>query len=370
MRRQIFLFSLLILSLSLPAAKAQTKVADDALKRAVSLCDYGHWIEARQELLRLRERLSSVEDREQIERVDYYLARCEDELQMEGAEARLRRFLAENGGSSFANDVQYELGDHYCMLGDDAMAEQELRKVDYNMLSPQQRDRYDLRMGYMTFMRGDYDESERYFSRIVPNSEYADHATYYKSYMAYARGELAEARRGFESLRESRIYADLMPFYVMQIDFKGGDYRAVVASGDALMQRTTPEQTLQINRMMAESWFQLQDYAAAVKYLRAYRSAGGEMGRVENYIMGYALYRQTLYAEALPHLREACGKDDLLTQNASYHLADCYLRANDKTNAMHSFAMASSAAFDKAIAEDALFNYGKLQYELGGGHFN
>lgn len=370
MRRQIFLFSLLILSLSLPAAKAQTKVADDALKRAVSLCDYGHWIEARQELLRLRERLSSVEDREQIERVDYYLARCEDELQMEGAEARLRRFLAENGGSSYANDVQYELGDHYCMLGYDAMAEQELRKVDYNMLSPQQRDRYDLRMGYMTFMRGDYDESERYFSRIVPNSEYADHATYYKSYMAYARGELAEARRGFESLRESRIYADLMPFYVMQIDFKGGDYRAVVASGDALMQRTTPEQTLQINRMMAESWFQLQDYAAAVKYLRAYRSAGGEMGRVENYIMGYALYRQALYAEALPHLREACGKDDLLTQNASYHLADCYLRANDKTNAMHSFAMASSAAFDKAIAEDALFNYGKLQYELGGGHFN
>ena len=94
------------------------------------------------------------------------------------------------------------------------------------------------------------------------------------------------------------------------------------------------------------------------------------MGRVENYIMGYALYRQTRYAEALPHLREACGKDDLLTQNASYHLADCYLRANDKTNAMHSFAMASSAAFDKAIAEDALFNYGKLQYELGGGHFN
>lgn len=37
---------------------------------------------------------------------------------------------------------------------------------------------------------------------------------------------------------------------------------------------------------------------------------------------------------------------------------------------MQSFAMASNAEFDSAIAEDALFNYGKLQYELGGGRFN
>ena len=32
--------------------------------------------------------------------------------------------------------------------------------------------------------------------------------------------------------------------------------------------------------------------------------------------------------------------------------------------------LASNAEFDSAIAEDALFNYGKLQYELGGGRFN
>lgn len=32
--------------------------------------------------------------------------------------------------------------------------------------------------------------------------------------------------------------------------------------------------------------------------------------------------------------------------------------------------MAANEAFDAAIAEDALFNYGKLQYELGGGLFN
>lgn len=37
---------------------------------------------------------------------------------------------------------------------------------------------------------------------------------------------------------------------------------------------------------------------------------------------------------------------------------------------MQAFAMAADEKFDAAIAEDALFNYAKLQYELGGGAFN
>ena len=37
---------------------------------------------------------------------------------------------------------------------------------------------------------------------------------------------------------------------------------------------------------------------------------------------------------------------------------------------MQAFAMATDESLDAAIAEDALFNYAKLQYELGGGAFN
>lgn len=130
-----------------------------------------------------------------------------------------------------------------------------------------------------------------------------------------------------------------MPFYLMQIDFKSGDYQAVADKGEELMSHTTPEQAVQIRRMMAESWFQLGDYGKAVKYMNDYKESGGEMNRVENYILGYSLYRQTFYSEAEDYLRAACGADDMLTQNASYNLADCYLRAGDKENAMRSFAM-------------------------------
>ena len=354
----------------LQAQNTERASVDAAIERAVSLYDFGHWIEARTELLAVRSRLSSVHERALIEQIDYYLAMCDVELKMQDADARLKRFLSDYHSSSYKNDVQYTLGAYYSMEDDMALAKEELSKVNYKYLSPQQRDRYDLRMGYMAFMEEHYDDAKIYFSRIAEGSDYADHATYYTSYIAYADGNYDASRQGFQKLLQSPVYRDLMPFYLMQIDFKENDYRAVVAQGDALIERTTAEQALQIRRIMAESWFQLDDYAAAVKYMNAYRSSGGEMGRLENYIMGYSQYRQTLYAEALPLLRQACGADDMLTQNASYHLADCYLRAGDKTNAMHSFAMASSAEYDKAIAEDAMFNYGKLLYEQGGGHFN
>lgn len=370
MQRKLLILALLLFTVGTASSWAQPKQIDKSIERAVSLYDLGHWIEARSEFQAVREELSTVRDRFHIERIDYYLALCDSKLKMRDAEGRMKRYLMEYAGSPYSNDVQFALAAHYCMTGEDALAEAELTKVDYRTLTPAQKDQYDLRMGYMAFMKGDYVESERYFSRIVPTSEYADHATYYKSYMAYTREEFEVARNGFSSLSSSPMYRNLMPFYMMQIDFKSGDYRAVVNSGDALIESTTEEQALQIRRMMAESWFQLDDYTNAVKYMNAYKASGGEMGRLENYIMGYSLYRQTLYAEALPCLREACGADDMLTQNASYHLADCYLRSGDKTNAMRSFAMASSASFDKDIAEDALFNYGKLQYELGGGVFN
>ena len=373
MRKKIFLLAIIAIGAitQLQAQNTQQQAAKSAaIERGVSLYNFGHWIEARTELLTLRDELSSVHDRALIEQIDYYVALCDVELKMKDADARLKRFLANYNSSPHKNDVQYTLGAYYCMEDDMALAREELSKVNYKYLSPQQRDRYDLRMGYMAFMDNDYPAAKQYFARIAQGSEYADHATYYTSYMAYAEGDLSLSRQGFQALTQSPIYRDLMPFYLMQIDFKEGDYRAVVAQGDALMERTTPEQALQIRRIMAESWFQLSDYAAAVKYMNAYRANAGEMGRLENYIMGYSLYRQTLFAEALPYLREACGADDMLTQNASYHLADCYLRAGDKTNAMHSFAMASSAEHDQAIAEDALFNYGKLLYEQGGGHFN
>lgn len=338
-----------------------------AMCRASDLFERGRWCDARQELLGLRPLLSTAAE---SERADYLLAVCEVELGRRDAPSALLRFRELYPRSAYADDVRLALASYYCTTEEYARAREELDEIDYRTLKAADRERFDVRRGYIAFVGDDFDEADRYFSRIAPDSPYGDHALYYRSYIAYSRGDFATAQAGFQRLAGSDAYRALAPFYLLQIRFRQGDYAYVVDKAPELIRSAAPHRRADLFRIVAESWFRLDDYPKAVSSLRDFRSAEGEMGRDEYYIEGYALYRMARYDEAAASLRKACGADDALTQNASYHLADCYLRACDKPSAMQAFAMAANTAFDARIAEEALFNYGKLQWELGGGRFN
>lgn len=366
----------LILLLALIAglfASAEVRAADPEtsllIKRGVELFDFGRWSDARHELLRAQQGLSFA-DRCQRQEVDFYLAACAVELGSKDAEAALTSFTERWPGSVFSNDVRFSLASLYCTRGNMAAAARTFAEVDYKALGASRRTQYDMRMGYVAFAERRYDEAYRYFDRISSRSEYADHALYYKSYIEYVRGDYAQAKKGFVRLSSSNAYGALVPYYLLQLEFMEGNYRYVVDRGDALAANVVPQHRVELERVMAESWYHLGDFARAIQYLGAFRREGGDFDRNEEYLMGYSLYRTARYFEAEEFLRRACGADDALTQNASYHLADCYVRRDAKRDAMQSFAMAANEAYNASIAEDALFNYGKLQYELGGGVFN
>ena len=154
--------ALSLLSVGTLHVAAQAPSVDDAIKRGVSLYNFGHWAEARTEFRKARNALSPVRDRLRVEKIDYYLALCDMELRTADAESRMRRFLELYNGSSYTNEIQFSLGAYYCILDDTQRAEEELSKVRYESLAPKYKDKYDLRMGYMAFMKGDYEAAERY----------------------------------------------------------------------------------------------------------------------------------------------------------------------------------------------------------------
>ena len=370
MRKNLnLLLAFAVCALCAPGVQAGTPESAAFIDRGRSLFDFGRWTDARHEFLQARETLSPA-DREAAQTVDFYLAACAVELGSRDAEAALRRFEARYPGSVYANDVRFSLGSYYCAEGDMKRAREAFEKTDYKALGRARKEQYDVRMGYVEFTDGDYDKAFGYFDRIGPQSEYADHALYYKSYIDYAEGRYGRAKQGFTALQRSDAYRDVVPYYLLQIEFHEGNYRYVVENGGKLVQRAVPERRKELERVIAESWFRLGDFNRTIEHLDAFTAAGGELDRDGSYLMGFSLYRTAHYPEAAEYLRRACGAEDALTQNASYHLADCYLRAGDKRAAMHAFAMAADDRFDATIAEDALFNYGKLQYELGGGAFN
>lgn len=370
MRRLFLILLISFMGLAIPAgARAADPSAQRRIRRGVALFDRGRWSDARHELLRAREGLAAA-DRRDRQTVDYYLAACAVELGDRDAEAALRTFTERWPASVYGNDVRFSLASYYCMRGNFAAAAEAFDGVDYRALAPRQREQYDIRMGYAEFSAGRYDDAYRYFDRIGPGSEYADHALYYKSYIDYASSRFAPAKQGFRRLASSSAYGPLVPYYLLQLEFMEGNYAYVAAQGEALAAKAAPQHRIELYRVMAESWFHLGEYNKAVACLASFAREGGTPQRNEDYLMGYSLYRTARYTEAEEYLRRASGPDDALTQNASYHLADCYVRRGAKQEAMQAFAMAAGGDYDTAVAEDALFNYGKLQYELGGGVFN
>ncbi len=339
------------------------------LERALTLLEHRRWCDARHEFELLRE--SAPSDRMSLVRqIEYGLSVCALELKDADAEQRILNFLSLYPESVHVNDLRFLLAVYYCENDEFAKAETEFAKVSYKALNAADREKYDIRRAYTEFARGDYDKAYDYFAKIKPTSQYADHATYYKAYIRYSKGDYDAAEKGFKALQKSDAYAPVIPYYLLQIEFARGNYDYVIRHGDDLMAKTVEEKRPELMRLLAESWYRKEGYNKALHYIRAYRNAGGTMGREENYLLGYSAYRTTDYTGAIEALRKVCTGDDALAQNASYHLADCYIKTGNKRLAIYSLAMASDAKFDNDIAEDALFNYGKLLFETGGGTFN
>ena len=196
----------------------------------------------------------------------------------------------------------------------------------------------------MRLTQGDTDSAQRRFeegSRAA--AKYDDHARYYLAYIDYKRGDYDRAYGDFRSIEHSASYRDVIPYYLLQmIEFRRGNYTYVVDNADRLLAASDDKVRADLVRVAAESWFRLGDYAKAVGYMKSYPA--DRMGREEHYITGYSLYRLARYDDAAASLVKVCGPDDELTQNASYHLGDCYLRRGDKARAADLFLHGLRAA--------------------------
>lgn len=337
--------------------------------RVMSLIENAKFVEARHALTILRERVP-IDDETLARYIDFGLVQCAAGLHDNEAEAMMLAFLRRYPGSVHINDVRFLLAMYYCEREEYEKARGYLDKVSYKALTPADKERYNMRMGYVEFVSGNYDKAYELFSMLSPIGDYADHAVYYKSYIHYARGQYKEAYLGFDSLKNSDNYAKIIPYYLFQIEFARGNYQYVIKHGDELMKQSVEVERTELMRVVAEAWYRLQGYNKSLLYISMYQRSGGKMGREENYILGYSAYRSTDYATAEAALKKVAEGSDELAQNALYHLADCYIRRDNKRQAIHAFAMAADEKYNNEIAEDALFNYGKLLFETGGGTFN
>ncbi len=352
-------------STSQPTTINASNSLDAQMRRCNDLFRLERWTDARVELLQARKTKGlSATEREQI---DYMLTVCAVELNLKSKSSRIYSFSVDYPLAALNHNLNFSQSIISSEEGDLESAFQKIQNVNPKHLTPQKQDEYNIRRGYLAFTQKDYPQAKEFLAKIKKESDYYPHALYFNSYMAYSEGDYDLAKSGFESLMKDESYSKIIPFYLLQVAFKTGDYQEAISFGKELLENTTAESRMGLLRTLAESHFRIKEYDIAYDYIEQYREAGGKIAREENYLAGFSLHELGRYHESIERLKLASGADDALTQNAAFHLANCYIRTNNKEGALKAFSLASNDHFNKEIAEEALFNYAKLQYELGSG---
>ncbi|MBO5903559.1 MAG: tetratricopeptide repeat protein [Tidjanibacter sp.] len=362
MIRKIF-STIMLLSLSVVAWGGNDDYKD-SFARGESLMRAGKYEAAHFEFSRAAARAT---DQQALSEAEFYAVLCESYVG--DATEALTSYLNNYPASVFADRAMMALAGEYFENRYYGEALNYYFALRPTRLTVEEQEEYDFKLGYCIFMDNEYDAARTHLGRIT-SGEYLPHTEYVLGYMAYNEGDMATAEEYFLHLIDHPDYSTIIPIYLLYIEYSKGNYHYVSEHVDRLLAEVSGNSRAEMVRMAAESRFRIGEWISTSRYMTEYESSGGEMGREELYLRGFSEYMLAEYELAEKYLSRVCGPDDRLTQNASYHLGDCYLRSGDKTKAMQSFAMAAASNFDEEITEDALFNYGKLQFELGGGYFN
>ena len=295
----------------------------------------------------------------------YYIANCAVRLNQQDANFLMEQFVINYPTSIKRNDAFIDVADYYFENGKYAHARKWYDKVDESGLSGGSREKFYFNNGYAFFVNKNYSEAQKYFNRVSDSQKYGAQAKYYLGYIAYEGDDYDEANKQFEAIGNKEKYAEGLSYYKADMNFKLGKFQEAIDLGLLQYNNANPKDKSELSKIIGESYFNLEKYTDAIPYLKAYKGKAGKWNNTDYYQLGYAYYKKGDYENAIGEFNKIVDGRNAVAQNAYYHLAESYLKLNQKQQALHAFKNASEMDFSLQIQEDAWFNYAKLSYEIG-----
>ncbi len=297
---------------------------------------------------------------------------CAAQLFHPDATQRFEKFIGTYPQNAQVNDANFELGKLQLTNKDYRKALQSFNKVDKYELTPEQLNEYYFKYGYANFKTDNLQKAREYFTLITekPN-KYLIPANYYYAHIAYTEKNYETALKHFERVATDETFREVVNYYIVQIYALQGRHDELIEKALPLLQGSSDKKTAEIARLTADAYFHKGDYKSALKYFNQYlESRPSSVSAVDNYEIAFSNYRTGDYPQAIKYFQMVATGQDSLSQNAYYHLADCYIKTNQKRFAFNAFNSAFKIKGDPALTEEALFNYAKLAVELSYNPYN
>ena len=300
----------------------------------------------------------------------YFEALCGLNLYNRDAEYRIDAFITAYPESPYVQEALWEIADHHYKRRHFKKAAVAFNEVDLRRLPKDQQRELRFKRGHSLFEEEDF-EAARYdlFEVMKEEGAYLAPSTYYFSHISYLKGNPQVALEGFEAISTHPDFIDVVPTYIAQTLHATEQFSRLKEYGPPLLDESAgldQKERTEISRLVGDAFYKDQDFESASPFLElAWEGTRGPDRKAEfAYEVGYTRYRIGAWSEALNVLAITAREDDKLGQNATYHMADCYIQLDQKGKARSAFGRAASKDYDIEIMEDALFSYAKLAFEL------
>jgi len=296
-----------------------------------------------------------------------YSVLCSIALRQSDADAQAGDYLYDAPYSNLIPQIRYRQACNFFDDGDYEAALPLLRAIDGGDLLPGQRDDYRFRRAFSAFGAGDYAAAEQEFRSILEDGRITDYTApsrYCIGYIHYNAEDFHTARDWFALSAQDPRFAQISNYYLVECAFLDKDYTFVTDKGPALYEDAPEERQPHLARLISEAFLIQGDTEGAEAYYRKTALSKTKMERGDYFFAGSVLYNVGDYKGAVDNFSQMGERADSLGQIASYQMGYAYIKTKDKVSAMQAFKEASELPFDKALAEDACFNYAKLSFDL------
>ncbi len=364
-RRITAFFFLFFLGFSLLCTAQETKIYNHEKKQfqdALALYNNQQYQAAQALFEKVK---SSTDDYETEANSSYYAANAAIRLNQRGADKLMEDFVERYPTSTKRNSAFMDVADYYFETGKYPYALKWYNKVDKTAMSKKDEERFNFNNGYSLYASKKPKEAERYLSRVSNSAKYGSQAKYYLGYIAYEQDDYEGANARFDKITDPKLLEEKLSYYQADLNFKLGNFEKAIEMAKKQLPKSDRREISELNKIIGESYFNLEKYGEAIPYLKQYKGKRGRFNNTDYYLLGYSYYKQGDFESAIGQFNKIIGGDNGVAQNAYYHLAECYLKLDKKSEALNAFRNASQMDFNAEIEKDALLNYARLSYEIG-----
>ncbi|NJM94700.1 MAG: tetratricopeptide repeat protein [Cytophagales bacterium] len=299
----------------------------------------------------------------------YYMANCALRLFHADGELLLENFVRDYPRHAYTSLAYFELGNFHYQAKRYDKASQAYQQVDMSQLDDTRRDEAQFKLGYALFAQQRFDEALAQLEEVKRGKASHQHAAaYYSGYIHFINKDYIKAEKDLLMAQQNESYAGLVPPVLSNVYYRQQAYDQVISYGETALASEKPlGDEASVRLLVAESYFLKSQFAKAQTHYEAYQQKQTPSNEVL-YRIGFTQFRNGDQIKALENFKQVALKDDTVSQYAAYYLGLIYLEQNNKIYAASAFDMASQATYNPELQREALFAFGKINFELGHYH--